>query len=195
MVPPLSLDQLAAAAAEADRLVAAVRPDEWPAPTPCADWDARALVTHVTTGTEQLAAALASALAPPAAPPAAPAVAEGDDGRDLAAAHRASVEALLAAASAPGALEATVTIPFGTVPALMALHLRVIEFLVHGWDLGRATGRPTAFPAPLAELELAVSRAALAQLPPDRRPFAPSRPAPADGPPLDQLAALLGRHP
>src|SRR4051794_26430814 len=32
--------------------VAQVRPDQWSAPTPCADWDVRALVNHVVS--EQL---------------------------------------------------------------------------------------------------------------------------------------------
>lgn len=191
MMPTPSLDQLSEAAEEADRLVAAVRPGEWGAPTPCADWDVRALVGHLTGGNRHLAAALRGGAAGDARNAR---NAEGDDG-DAAAAHRASVDDLLAAARAPGALERTVSIPFGTVPAALALHLRLTEFLVHGWDVARATGRPPRFPEPVVEQELAFGRAALAQLPPERRPFAPSQPVRDDAPAIDRLAALLGRRP
>ena len=193
MIPTPSLDQLSEAAEEADRLVAAVRPGEWDAPTPCADWDVRALVGHLTGGNRHLAAALRGGAAGDARNNARVG-AEGDDG-DAAAAHRASVDDLLAAARAPGALERTVSIPFGTVPAALALHLRLTEFLVHGWDVARATGRPPRFPEPVVEQELAFGRAALAQLPPERRPFAPSQPVRDDAPAIDRLAALLGRRP
>jgi hypothetical protein len=54
-----------------------------------------------------------------------------------------------------------------------ALHLRVTELLVHGWDLARATGQPASFPDDLAEQELAFSRSKLADIPAGRRPFGP----------------------
>lgn len=71
--------------------------------------------------------------------------------------------------------------------------LRITELLVHGWDLARATGQPARFPDGLAQQELAFSRGALSAIPPERTPFAPSRPAGPDAPAIDQLAALLGR--
>ena len=36
--------------------------------------------------------------------------------------------------------------PFGTIPGVAALHLRITELLVHGWDLARTTTSPSAFP-------------------------------------------------
>ena len=85
------------------------------------------------------------------------------------------------------------TLPFGTVPGSVALHLRMVELLVHGWDLARATGQPPRFPDGLAEQELAFSRRALADIPAERNPFGQPQPAPADAAAIDQLAALLGR--
>jgi uncharacterized protein (TIGR03086 family) len=86
-----------------------------------------------------------------------------------------------------------VTIPAGTLPGVVACELRVVEALVHGWDLARATGLPLDFPADLVEESIAFSRVQLGRLPADRTPFGPSQPVADDAPPLDRLAALLGR--
>ena len=100
---------------------------------------------------------------------------------------------MLGAFREPGALDRIVTVPFGTVPGMVALHLRITEFLVHGWDLARATGQPVIAPDDLAAQELAFSRSMLAKIPPDRRPFAPPQPVAGLAPAIDQLAACLGR--
>jgi hypothetical protein len=65
--------------------------------------------------------------------------------------------------------------------------------LVHGWALAKATGPSVEFPADLAEQELAFSQAALEQLPPDRRPFAPPQPVGQDASAIERLVACLGR--
>ena len=57
------------------------------------------------------------------------------DNADMLDMHRESAAALLDAFRQPGVLERTVTIAFGNVPGVVALHLRVTESLVHGWDL------------------------------------------------------------
>jgi uncharacterized protein (TIGR03086 family) len=75
------------------------------------------------------------------------------------------------------------------------VHLRVVETLVHGWDLARATGRQLAVPEELAVAELTFSRGLLGRLPAGRTPFAPAQPVADDAPALDRLAALLGRTP
>jgi uncharacterized protein (TIGR03086 family) len=93
----------------------------------------------------------------------------------------------------PGVLERVVSVPFGSVPGAVALHLRITEVLVHGWDLARATGQPATFPENLAEQELAFSRGKLGDIPGDRHPFAPSQPVPAGAAAIDRLAACLGR--
>jgi uncharacterized protein (TIGR03086 family) len=78
----------------------------------------------------------------------------------------------------------------------VALHLRLTELLVHGWDLAHATGQPTTgLPDDLAEQELAFSRVQLERIPPDRSPFAPPQPIDDAAPAIDRLAALLGRSP
>ncbi|MDT7799908.1 MAG: hypothetical protein QOI78_3341 [Actinomycetota bacterium] len=43
----------------------------------------------------------------------------------------------------PGLFSRTVTTPLDDVPGEFLVHLRVNEYLVHGWDIADATGQPT----------------------------------------------------
>jgi uncharacterized protein (TIGR03086 family) len=181
------LDGLAQALDAAGRLVDGVRDDQWSLPTPCPDWSTRDLVGHIVSGNRMFASILRRGQ-PGAGQPGA-----GQPGADLPSAYREAADELLAAFGRPGILDQMFTVPFGTVPGSVALHLRITELLVHGWDLARATGQPARFPDGLAERELAFSRGALPAIPPGRTPFAPPRPVAADAPAIDQLAALLGR--
>jgi uncharacterized protein (TIGR03086 family) len=184
------VDQLARALDDMGGLVATV-PD-WAAATPCPDWDVRALVNHVVAGNHATAGILAGE---PLPPPDEARRLQGADrlGDAPAEAFRESADALVGAFRRPGVLEATFPMPIGTVPGTAVLHLRLTETLVHGWDLARALGRAAPFPDEAAEQALRFSRSALADLPPGRTPFGPPRPVPDDAPPLDRLAALLGR--
>jgi uncharacterized protein (TIGR03086 family) len=175
-----TVEQLADTAERMGRLVAGVKPEQWAAPTPCPEWDVQALVAHLINGNTVFAAALSGR--PPTY-------------RSLRADFDHSAETMLAAFAQPGALEKVVEVPFGRVPASIALHLRLTEYLAHGWDLARATGQPTDFPDAVVEQELSFTAGALAEIPPDRTPFAPARPVPDDAPPLDRLIARLGRSP
>lgn len=178
LVPLRSALDLAGAA------IAGVADDQWSLPTPCAGWDVRTLVDHYRQGATWFIEALGADV--PAA-----------DADDLATVH----DALVAAFAAPGALERTVTVPIGEVPATIALHLRTVEALVHGWDVAVATGQPYAAPDALVEPAIAFSELALQMLPPDQVPFDPpvalptitATPTPTLA--LDRLVALLGRTP
>jgi uncharacterized protein (TIGR03086 family) len=100
---------------------------------------------------------------------------------------------VLTAFRRPGVLDEQFVVPFGPVPGIVAAHLRIVEMLVHGWDLARATGQSTDFPDDIVEQELAFSRAKLGEIPPGRTPFAPGQPVAQDAAPIDRLAACLGR--
>jgi uncharacterized protein (TIGR03086 family) len=178
---------LARLATDFEQLITGVRPEQWTAGTPCTDWNVRNLVNHVVRGNRLFAAALRGE--PP--PPAEPSDVLGDD---PVTAFRAAAAEVIEAFGQPGAMERMVTVPFGTVPGAVALHLRKTELLVHGWDLARATGQPTRFPEELADQELQFSRGAIGQIPPGRTPFGPSQPVAEDAPAIDRLAGLLGRQ-
>jgi uncharacterized protein (TIGR03086 family) len=187
MVYPVDGDpeQLAAVAELTGQVIDGVSDDQWGLPTPCEDWTVRDLVEHVVAGNDSFTAAL---YGQPGAP-----LPSAERSGDLATQYRCSAQELVRAFRQPGTLESMVSVPFGTVPGAVALHLRVTELLVHGWDVARATGQAVAFPEDVAERELAFSRRILEDIPPGRRPFAPPEPVAGDAPAIDRLAALLGR--
>ena len=53
-----TVEQLDSVYATVQPLVAAVGSEQWSAPTPCAGWDVRALVTHLVGGNRVFAAAI-----------------------------------------------------------------------------------------------------------------------------------------
>ncbi|OLT06034.1 TIGR03086 family protein [Pseudonocardia sp. CNS-004] len=174
-------------------LVATVPAHRWEAPTPCPDWNARELVEHLVLGHQLFAGILrgTAVVTPDALDPARRDVL-GDDPTGT---YRAATDDLLAAFRQPGALDQVVEVPFGVVPGIVAVHLRAVEELVHGWDLATAGGRTVRFPDDVVERALGFTRAALADVPPDRSPFAPAQPVSARAPALDRLVALVGRSP
>jgi uncharacterized protein (TIGR03086 family) len=192
---PEPVDDLATALAATERLVAEVGPGDWGLPTPCTDWSVRDVVNHVVGGNLLFVRVFGGEPLPPREELIA---ASRTDrlGDDAAGAVRASAAALLDTFRSEGALERMVTVPAGTVPGIAALHLRIVEALVHGWDVARATGRTLTAPDELVEQELAFTRDTLPRLPPrpaGQGPFSPARPVADDAPALDRLAALLGR--
>lgn len=184
-MPNGPVDHLSVALGAAEQVIAGVRPTQWGSPTGCPEWSVRDLVDHLVAGNLRFAALLSGAPSAADVP--------SDAGADRLEGYRQSVGALLDAFRRPGALEAVVTVPIGSVPGVVALHLRTVEALVHGWDLAMATGQPADFPEDLAEQELTFTRAKLGDLPPGRSPFAPPQPVPDDARAIERLAACLGR--
>jgi uncharacterized protein (TIGR03086 family) len=185
-MPESTLDQLAGALADTATVVEGVGADQWGLPTPCSQWTVREVVRHLVAGHYIFARAIEAR----------PASAEGTSGLpddQWPTAYRQSVGVLLEAFAIPGALERPVTIPFGSVPGSVAFHLRLVEALVHGWDVARATGQDEPLDQGLAEQELAWSKPWLAKVPADRSPFAPPLPVADDASALDRLVACLGR--
>jgi uncharacterized protein (TIGR03086 family) len=179
-------DQLATALGATERLIAAVRDDQWTHPTPCTEWNVRQLVNHVVVGNYRFASILRGEV-----PPTPEQILQSSD--SPLAAYRDSAASVVGAFRQTGVLESLFTIPFGTVPGAVALHLRMTEALVHGWDLAQATGQSADFPDDLAEQELAFSLAKLGEIPADRTPFAPPQAVAENARAIDRLAACLGR--
>lgn len=160
--------------------VAVARPDAMRRPTPCADWDLQALVAHLVQAADGLSAAAAGdAVSPPPAPPTDP----GD-------AFAAVAARSMAIWRAPGVMERTCTIPLGAAPGAVVAELNVLEVVVHGWDVGRATGEAADIPADLAEPTLGFARQVLAAHPRGTG-FAPE--VDRHGSASDRLVAYLGR--
>jgi uncharacterized protein (TIGR03086 family) len=123
--------------------VAAVSPEQWTRPTPCSDWDVRALVNHVVS--EQLWSVPLFAGAT---------LAEVGDkydgdvlGDDPVLSSTEAAEDATAAISESGAMDRTVHLSFGDTPAEEYVHQLLADHLVHGWDLAAAIGADTAIDA------------------------------------------------
>jgi uncharacterized protein (TIGR03086 family) len=188
---PRPLHRLAIAQTEAT--VAAVSADQLALPTPCTEYDVRALLAHIVGG---LTRAARVGEGDPGAL-ARPAMADGvpDDGWP--AAYRAAASRALAAWADDAKLDTLFEVPWGKVPGRFVIAGYIQEILAHGWDLAKATGQPTEGDPELALFALAGAKRIL---PPDIRgaddiPFGPVVDVPPDATPYTQLAAWLGRRP
>lgn len=119
--------------------VRTVGDDQWELPTPCADWDVRALVNHVV-GEDRWTAPLLQGQT----------IEEVGDrfdgdllGDDPAAAAGAAAAEALAAAGEPDVLERVVHLSYGDAPAAAYLQELFADHLVHRWDLAVAIGGDT----------------------------------------------------
>ena len=164
-----------------------IQPSQLDAPTPCASWDVRALINHVTGSARWWAGMITGTADQAAADYAA---------GDYAAAYEESGRIVLAAFGADGVLDRTVRLPFGEFPGAVVLGMAATEQFTHGWDLARATGQPTDLDPDLAAELLGQARLAITDAyrgPEGQALFGPVRQAPAGASPADQLAAFLGR--
>ncbi|HEY2762500.1 MAG TPA: TIGR03086 family metal-binding protein [Pseudonocardiaceae bacterium] len=132
----MTLSRYATALAEFGHRVQAVRPGQWYDPTPCTEWDVRALVNHLVT--EQLWAPL---LLDGATLGDVGDRFDGDQlGDDPVATWRTAAAAARDAFSAPGALRRHVELSYGRRPADGYCREMTLDLTVHAWDLARAIG-------------------------------------------------------
>jgi uncharacterized protein (TIGR03086 family) len=173
-------------------IVAAVRADQFGLPTPCSEWDVRALINHLL-GTFALGPALLGGpaldmeLRPGGLPPIDLA---GDDPLK---AYRTHAEHLLDAVRTDD-LDRVRPTPLGEAPGSRVLGFVTLDAFVHGWDLAKATGqRPEFAPDLTAEmLEFAhenVGEGVRGTI------IGPEVTVAADAPAIDRLVAYLGRTP
>lgn len=149
----ITAQHIPAAAAGFNRVVATTTKAQLDAPTPCADYDVRALLNHVLYWAPVLAAA-ANRAAPPEDRPPNTEVAEQETnlvGADWRAQLETTVAALAEAWSRPEVWEGTAKWMNGELPAAMLGTMTLVDLTVHGWDLARAVGVDYAVPDGLAD--------------------------------------------
>jgi uncharacterized protein (TIGR03086 family) len=181
------LDALSRTFDHGTTVVAGVTPDQLDAPTPCRDWDVRALLAHTVgvvvnigrgvDGEELLADVNAFPLE-----------------SDLQAQFRREADRTLAAWTKRG-LDGEVDIGAGPMPAEVGLRINLLDTATHTWDLARATGQAADLPAEIAGTVLEVGRGVVTDEVRSFAGFDPAVPVDATASPTDQLAAYLGRQP
>ena len=185
------IDQLSRALDLAGAIIARVRPEQATLPTPCQSWDVRQLVNHVVRDVQQFTARASGGTW------------ERSDadliGDDWFGAYREGADGLLAAWRAEGALERTVKSPFGEIPGTWFVGQQLADFVVHGWDVAKATGQTPGFDPDVEQAALDWARE---NLKPEfrgdeesGRVFGPEVEVSEDAPVLDRLIGFFGRDP
>jgi uncharacterized protein (TIGR03086 family) len=184
-----------AAAALAAAAVAAVPPDGWNARTPCTDYDVRTLVDHLAWG------ALLSQRSATRTPfehdwssgEAAPFL-QGRRPEEWAAALAPELDAAADAWTDPAAWEGETLMGTAPMPAGVVGPMMLAEFVLHGWDVARASGTPYEVPEALGRAVLdAVTP--LAGMGRDGGWYGAEVPVPADAPAFDRALGATGRDP
>jgi uncharacterized protein (TIGR03086 family) len=176
-----SLDLLDRAVAQTSEIVAALEAKEASLPTPCHSWNVGHLVSHVVHGFGKFAE-MAKGGDWRAGDPA------PMDPRDWGRASAGGADALMAAWRSRDEL---------TDRDLQRINQQTAEFVVHGWDLARATHRSMVIDADIAEAALAWAQR---NLKPEFRGdeesgkvFGPEMRVAEDAPAGDRLAGFFGR--
>ena len=164
-------------------------------PTPCADWNLRELLDHMTTENSGFAEAALGRGADPTAWVGQP------DRVAPVADYVAATETLITAFAEPDVLQRSFALPLLThdreFPGEQAVMMQLVDSVVHAWDLAKTLDLPLTVNDDITDVVLAVCE----QIPDDesrRTPgatFGPPMPCADDAPLLDRIVALLGRSP
>ena len=169
-------------------LVQQIKDDQWDNPTPCSDWNVRALVNHLVYEARWMPPLLQGETIEQ--------VGTQFDGDLLGADPKTSYDDALGAAGtairAPGAVEGTVHLSYGDTPAAEYLGQLTSDFVVHAWDLARGIGADDTLDVDLVTWVDDMARPQAAMLAASGL-FDPPIDVPADADPQTKLLALFGR--
>jgi uncharacterized protein (TIGR03086 family) len=181
---------LVVAGDEFARRLRLVGPGDWSRPTPCSEWDVRALVNHVVGGCVRHRMLLRGAQTHEVE-----ATRAVDHlGDDPVAAFAAAADVVVSCFREDGALQRTVHHAAGDRSGRELLSMRVLDSAVHSWDLARAIGAEETLDDGVVAFLLAYTSGL--DLGPGQRAFAPAdADVPRDASPQDRLLHRLGRHP
>ena len=167
-----------------------VGPDDWSRPTPCAEWNVRALVNHVVGANVRYQLLLEGA-------PSEQVEATRDVdhlGDDALASFVATSDGVVACFAEDGALERVTHHAGGPRSGRELLSMRILDAAIHGWDLARAIGADETLGDDVVAFLLPYTAAI--DLDSQPQAFAPlDGDVPGHASPQDQLLHRLGRHP
>lgn len=171
------------------RIVSGVRTDQLTGPTPCSDYDVRALLGHVVAVLRRITH-VARGGQPFDIPQVITGIADGDwDGQ-----YQLAREDLDVAWGDDAVLDRMLTLPFGTMPGRAAAAAYAVEVTTHGWDLAAATGQISGLDPDLGARVLDLAQRFIPAEPRGGGvPFAPPVEVPAAAGVYQQLAGWMGR--
>lgn len=179
------------AVAMAPGVLAAIRPDQYDQSTPCPEYSVRDLANHVVSVLRRITV-LGGGGSFMSVPHFADDVADGD----WAGVWAKASEEFDAVWSDPAVLGRQIALPWGPVPGAVASMIYTNEFVLHIWDIAKATGQspewdPEMLAAPLASMHRAVP----AEPRGGQVPFGPVVEVHEDAPGIDRLVGWYGRRP
>jgi uncharacterized protein (TIGR03086 family) len=128
--------QIEDAATEVATVVRGTKPDQLGMPTPCPDWDVRALVNHLFQVVN------ATRLAASGEPVPDELWAEDLVPADWAERFEDETRRAVTASAEHGAWDGMRTAGSTEMPAQLLAAMLISDLVIHGWDLARATGQP-----------------------------------------------------
>jgi uncharacterized protein (TIGR03086 family) len=181
---------MAAAAAQTARVVAGAANTAKTASTPCPDWDLRTLLNHTILWTSYSAERRAHGES----------VAEELMSKDFTAepgyaqAYQAQIARAVDAWSEPGAWTGDRNVMGNATPAADIAAMLIMEMVLHGWDIAKATGQDFQVADDLADAVLETVQAQ-GDMFRQYQGFAGIVPVPDDATAFDRALALSGRDP
>lgn len=167
-----------------------VGPDDWRRPTPCSEWDVRALVNHVVGANVRYQLLLHGA--PTEQVEATRTVDHLGD--DPLASFVTTADGVVACFDEDGALDRVTHHVTGDRTGHELLSMRILDAAIHGWDLARAIGADESLNDDVVAFLLAAT--ADFDLGPQQRAFVPAEAnLSRNASPQDRLLHRLGRHP
>jgi uncharacterized protein (TIGR03086 family) len=173
-----------------DQVVKGTTPSQLDLQSPCTDWTVRDVINHITGGATMFAVCVEEGSVPDDL---LGKLMGGDNlGTDYVKSWEHASSRALAAFGASGALDKMVKLPFGEMPAGVALNIAVFDVLTHAADIASVTGQ-TIDDTALVETALEYGHQMIG---PDLRTpgiFDPEQPAPEGATPVVRLLAFAGR--
>ena len=171
----------------AAKVVAGVRPEQMMRPTPCPEWDVRAVMNHIVGGNRMFKAFALGEEPPPRG--------AGIDlvGNDPAGAYTTTAAASRRAWRTDGALERMMTLPIGTLPGSVVVGMHGFDHYVHAFDIASATGQLDKLDDELSRIFLEQAKGIPAAFRGPGMPCGVELSAPAGASIHAQMAAATGR--
>jgi uncharacterized protein (TIGR03086 family) len=177
--------------ASTDKVVQGIDESQLGMPSPCTEWTVRDVLNHITGGSTMFAVCVEDGTI---SDEQLGQLLGGDNlGDDFLGAWRAASGRAIEAFGIPGVLDKMVKLPFGEMPAGIALNIAIFDVLTHAADIATATGQHIDDDE-LIETALGVGRQMIG---PDLRApgvFGPEVQAPDGATPVQRLLAFAGRE-